>query len=706
MFTKYQFILYHERNNSSLTLENNPLNWDKIEVEYIWNKKYKSLLRSLIGTLEFAAEGAKFIKDIYDVYGIEEQITLTINQLNLISLQYDTSFYTGVINLKDYKLEPFSDNESEQNGLDITEIVSVSVVDSNKLSKLKGREKQEFALDTLISPDGTTITDFVSGEVTSILTPIDLYRRVKFQSFAQITKTINNATDLVYAGITTYYENDSEDNTPTLPVPPDGILFTNNYIESLDLRVYFGWLASGTVINGYDTNNITIDLDVVIYDDSDVEYLRTNLLSISETLTNAQTLTINESNYHDNTYTLPVGYYLKIEITSTTTKSASFAVFFDFNQLSYVVFIEKLGSVPNTYCKGRFIHEALTRLIQLTTSETDTSKLLYAPILGKTDSEFSDYASDGIGSLLYITNGMRIRRRTYNKITCNFEDLWVSVANMLDLSLWYNKTSDIFEIKETKDIRKKTLLLDLGEVRDLKIEIADDYYFNKIHCGQVKTPNYDFLNGVDEINLASEYVNYITLIPNELDLRIPYRLDSVGIEKARRDYSSKDEDGDNDIFIIQMKDVSGDWKPEIGSDVGAESNDILNCENFYNLRYTPKTMLLTNKRHVTTAQYKAQSGKKIYFSKNSKDVNLETDLNRLGEKYPITVSTIYSPIVLPEYYSFKCDNSHSLIANLILGAEGYFKFDFRGKTYYGFVEEISINPYINEAVCKFIKANV
>ena len=96
-------------------------------------------------------------------------------------------------------------------------------------------------------------------------------------------------------------------------------------------------------------------------------------------------------------------------------------------------------------------YEIASRLIQQITDETDSAKLLHSDILGRTDSQFQTYASDGIASLIAMTNGYKLRG--YDR-TINFDlkNFFKCLDQISQLGLWYDSVNDRFVIESITNL--------------------------------------------------------------------------------------------------------------------------------------------------------------------------------------------------------------------------------------------------------------
>jgi hypothetical protein len=115
--------------------------------------------------------------------------------------------------------------------------------------------------------------------------------------------------------------------------------------------------------------------------------------------------------------------------------------------------------------------------------------------------------------------------------------------------------NDVLVIEKTSYFFDKNVVIDLGEVSEFEITVADDLVFNTIKVGYANQ-DYDSVNGKDEFNVTQNYTTPHTRIVQELDITSPYRADSYGIELLRVNLDGKDttdNKSDNDTFFLNVK---------------------------------------------------------------------------------------------------------------------------------------------------------
>lgn len=140
---------------------------------------------------------------------------------------------------------------------------------------------------------------------------------------------------------------------------------------------------------------------------------------------------------------------------------------------------------------------------------------------------------------------------------------------------------------------------DIGEVAKPKLSFATELAYTEIEIGYPKQ-NYDQKAGKYEWNTtATWYTPFKNMPSKKLSLICPYRADAYGIERLRAnldDKSSTQNDGDNDIFIINADRLksSYDFQTQLFNSV---VRDIRNSANT-NIKFLPRTYY----QPITTVQ--------------------------------------------------------------------------------------------------------
>lgn len=663
---KYKYILTFNGNSETLTV--NPAGWDKIGLSRVRSKVYHSVSRSLTLSLRFAnvaGGGYQFIRNAYNSAGIYANIEVIIKKRNHNTNGYDL-FYEGKLDLNPGRFT-ISRN-----------YIECSIIDSQKLQRLFARDEINFNLFSLISADNVNITPFVNDYQVN-LTPIDIVLEGQYTCNSYANFPLTTGTQYTYFNNKTDIVNQIGDR-----VTIDGSerVYVNNTSLNIDLDVTLNssveWTGYAALIQAQTQINLYDQFDVLVS-----SQVHENLVSLTDfSLISSKNLTYS---YVDVT---PGSYIILRTIIS--------GVDWVFNQKDdyTITFKEQYDGYNETSTKCLFPHEAFSRLIQLTTSETDTTKLFYSEIMGRTDSEFVQYNSNGSIAYDAIFSGLLCRNFPNATLTVSLIDLFKTFDSIYNLGFGYDYVNDRFYIAEKAAFFDSDyFMFDLGEVADLQISPLDDGYFSKLIAGFDNTGEYEDLQGAYEFNNKREYL-LPAPVETEKNIQSKYRTDSVGIEVTRKkqykETSSEDTKEDNNIFIVKTDGV----EPIIVEDVTGFNG----CENYYNLDISPRQNVVRWGNALMPSMYKNNG----IIQQTKSDKLFELHINGIDENSDISQSELASPLFIPELYSFEASLTDEQIEILIENPHGFITFSYLGENFEGFVDEITVEDKNNKATFKLI----
>jgi hypothetical protein len=707
---RYNYILTNENTSEVKTLTNAPAGWEERTELNARSMTYNGVIMSETLPLRFVKTdggldggGYQFIIDAFDADGIQALIKIEIQEYNGYTNDYDDDF-EGYLDFD--PLKEFIDNISE-------EYVSLPIKDSRKSAKLIARDEIEYNLFSTTSTDGTTVTDFASSYNDIDFLPVNIFlnNTTSGQFSGNGTTTdVNLYVYNNYAGTTEINEigNRMSINSPAV----DELIYTN----TLDYNTEF--FCTTTNGNVQDTINITGSgggawtyrktVIYTIYDDSDIFQKTIEKIILDKSGTGDETnLTYTDSySYSFLEETLQPGWYITMQ-TECWLVSAGEKTLQARTVVDNMIYYEKTNGESASNIRGFFAHEALSRIIQLATDETDTSKLINSPVFGRTDSEFTTYASNGDWGYLFLTNGFQLRELTSRAINASFRDLFKGLNAIDPLGMWYDSINDYFYIDTIDNFYKlEAFANDLGEVADLKIYPAKELYYNKLLTGNPKTENEDF-QGANEFNTQTEHFVNLEL-KKDFSIRSTYRTSTIDMELARRlnkrGYVSEDSKYDENNYLVVT-----DGDETIQGEV-ADMDGFEGIEEYYNQTITPKMNAQRWWKIISAAIYKALPGELIKYLKASKDNNITyTDPEKgvsTNEQDDITESGLQERLIDPVMYEFNAPYTKAIRDELKADPHRYFEFTDRNNTQrYGYVWEISGKPYREQATYKLIALN-
>jgi hypothetical protein len=157
-----------------------------------------------------------------------------------------------------------------------------------------------------------------------------------------------------------------------------------------------------------------------------------------------------------------------------------------------------------------------------------------------------------------ILSGSSLRGFTDAQIQTSFADWFQSYTSSYNLGvtvrggvLWVEPIEDIYNSNRQ--------LLDLGEVSNYKLSVAEQFIYTSAKFGYQKQ-NYNKRNGRYEFNCIHNYKFPIYTVLNQLNRVSPYHAAPFIMEFIRMDLqnlSSTDDKGDNEVFTAMISDSVG-----------------------------------------------------------------------------------------------------------------------------------------------------
>jgi hypothetical protein len=692
---------------------------DEIEERHFRSMDYNSVLRTDTIPIQFPRDGGRafdrggyyFILNAKDARGTKARIQLTVKRLNPFTDGYEDSFQ-GMLEF------------SPQGGFtQEVEFVSVKVVDSRKLAKFKERDEIDYNVFSLVSSDNVIVPDFTNPYTEATYKKIDIYLdlesegAIRFGGFTietaiepsyiqeydgeTIINEIEDRISISDPGELTIYSTDLDSDSLII----DNIISANTFIS----------LGNVIVLSGATTWRITVSYVYYSYNsDNIVQSTEKVILEIIEG-SGSGTWTMDSSinNISVPDITVLSGGWLDfgLLIEAETLAGGNIDVFGVINnnvsKYTNISFVEQTLGWEDNQIRGMYPLELGSRLLQLTTSETDTSKLLDASILGRTNSEFQTYSIDGYLSREFATNGFQLRQLVNRALNVNFKDWFRSLSAISPIGLWYNKVRDIFVIEDIEEFYKPELFpVSLGEAKNLKTTDFKELYFNSIQSGYPKTDYEDF-QGVNETNTETEHEISIET-KSKYEARSRYYGDSIGQELARRKnvskFASQDTKYDNKVYLTTLN--TSDETKQGGL---YQLSGFKGIEQYYNMLKTPRQNLRRQSPLLLSPLYKDIS-EIITFRNSVKDTNIRyADLGTLtviNEFDNIEQTGLRDRLIDPELDEFEGLYTEEIANEIVNDPHRIFHYtDIDGADKYGYIWDVKGNRIKGVATYSLIKCN-
>lgn len=701
---EYQYILSF--NGSTETLTVNPAGWSDIGINFMRHEIYHSVLRSFTVSLRFAriqGGGSDFILSAYQAQGINANVLITINKRNKSTNQFEL-FHAGSLDMKTLSID--------------RDFVEIAIIDGMKVQKLISRDEIDYNLLSTTSTDGVQVAPFQNTKTIS-LTPIDIVLEAEFNG--NLNGYFAEAVPLTIEGeIGKITYNNSAITKNTIGeriefVEDNPIIYTNSTQYETDLKIITNgilnldvWFRVDEII-GY--AQVLVQHGFFVFNENgdfiESFTLYANPLTFHTDIGGGdQHFIVNSFNYSDSKkLTVPINGYVeyctRVDLLTIGPGMGDRKIYFytptATQTTAYTFLTEYSAGADETTTQCLFPHEAFTRLVQLTTSETDTTKLFSSEFFGRTDSEFQTYSDSGEGSLDAIFTGYMVRQFPNSSLTANLRELFKSFDAVYNIGMGFDKVNDRFYIEKKRSFFDSSyFMFDLGEVADFVITPYMGKYFSKLTGGYENEGSYEEYQGAYEFNVQREY-SLPAPVKDERILRANYAFDSIGVELARRkpyySFSSLDTKQDNRLFIIRTDGL----KPVLNSSV----TGFPGVEKYYNTMLTPRQNAIRNGSIIRPALYK--SSNPIKYQTASKYISINTGIDDFTD---IGQGELEAPLFIPELYTFKSYINSVILGILNTNPHGFIRFSYEGTIYEGFIDSIETGDYNKEATYKLIAKGI
>jgi hypothetical protein len=676
-----------------------PSGWDNSEITFLRDSVYKGVLTQFsTNELTFVKDGRDYIQTAYEAKGIDYEIEIKIYIEDSQTFAY-SEYYRGKIDLSTYKIDSIG--------------VECKVINTGFQSRILNRDKIEVdLLNTKFIGGGENSMEQISGMPTNLkLTEYSAIKNADWQSegtldniqsgfsFFSIPMVLNSSE----------YEASETSNQTIVPVSPSST--TQKFFTPLsDITVNFSVNVTIVLISEGANN---LDLQLKLYRNN------TEVLTINPTSTTVQ----GEATQFD--FSFNNSAYNFSELQSMTLLG------YGYNTTKYSVemyngsvsFFETIGdSLEQVNIDSFPIFEFTARTLQLISGEASP---LDSELLGRTDSLPVSYASDGLGSLMCMTNGLLIRQFDLSQITLNssLTKVFKTINSLMNVGLGFenNKVKIeqekyFFDITDNPnypatDSRKyqTNQILDLSEYLNNEViekEVLPDWYYNEIESGY-NSFEYENVQGLKEFNTKSAYATPIKSVEAKYDIVSPFRYDTQGVNKLRTKPQSTDgtEDvkGDNDIFGFDVK-RDGGFTVKTDEDFDSVTGGVDPAQS-YNLKYTPRRNLERHGNRFSSMRLALTD--EIQWMQSDKNTKLVTQLtdeaSPKAENADILVNELDSGYWIAEAYLFEAPVSKSTIDSIKLNPYGVIKV---ADDKYGWILEIQSNNENNKGQFKLLRVDL
>jgi hypothetical protein len=555
-FQKVEYQLINEDTNRSLTLVNDPRNWDEAERTLKRSEKTFGVISEFSRDLEFTGDGATFLREAYLFNDIEARVKLKEYRFHpKTDIKYLHS--TGVFDFSEYASEkafvtvPFksgglnaliSSNKSEKFELERLDSIDGVVIDELQ-TKTVALTPREILLQSNLSTaeedrfNSAFKMEFNDGNYRALVMGIPV--SVNFKSDEKVTPIIKDQTEFIHglpqpgtSAFMFYFNNDLQ---KTLKLKFK-VSFKIKHISVNDLANSYFSVQMIRYTGGLSPVLTTYDNVRTLHSVGAIEGTNNKIVSFE---TNEFSYTINEGD----------------SLALVWSGGANFGD--NFSRGDYEVdFLDTVATVDIEEASVRAPSQSKAVLFK------DVGEKIMQVITGRKSSYVSDFYNNGDFKLTGLTTGLWVRRFLDSKIQTSFKD-FIENSNAIHNTGWAIDIVDNEEVLVHEDLRyffQNKVAITLGRANNIKRYAASDLAYSSLIFGYKKPSGeilYEEAQGLDEYNLTNGYTTPITRTDNEYDKESPYRADSYGKEFARRklkeDFPNEDTRYDKNIFNLDLK---------------------------------------------------------------------------------------------------------------------------------------------------------
>lgn len=629
----YRFKLYHPSFKRAVTLQTDPMGWDAERKTIERDPTLHGVFVKYTPELKFVKEGRALITELFNAYGIEAEITLTIERKNVLTRAWDLQF-EGILELVTLKID--------------RNFATCKIMDVGFYQKFKNRQDVKVNLQATADQDGNAMPGF-----TDITVPMHS-KTIRYESLLQADSA------QVFSGVTAgtwYLINDypvevSDDlkerqsyPTQLSSLQPESVskymyLISEGGTYTFDITVAYTWGAGGTY-------NYQADWKLVT--GTPGNYTTTNIgstysLSLGGLITFAtqsfsQNVVLN-LNKNDEVYFYGVIVLSALPGSNTFTYTPSGS---EFKLVGLTV-------SASTNATATLIHDVWKRVVRSCTGRASSFKSDY---YGRTE---DGYAADGAGSLRAITSGEQLRGFSIvtHPIYASAKDLFESCAAIDGVGMGLEKVNGFnrIAVEPLSYFYRNVKAMRLSFVHDIQRSVAQEYLYNEVEAGYNVWNNRGLqINNLDEVNSKRTYSLPIARVKKKLTLISPYITSGYCIEFARRSAIAKttDTEKDKENFVIQLR-RSPSLVPE-KNELATQTN-VIDSATSYNARLSPIQNIVRNGVRLRGGLAN-QEDLSIAMSIGEGNNQSVTSVGGISyNEKAIAVASLPKPLWKPEYYEF------------------------------------------------------
>lgn len=574
-----------------------PTGWEDISLVWERNLVKWGITRNYSLPMGFVLDGADILRYIFYNNNFDKQVYLLIQQQDLVISPTNYYFWYKFFYRGELDLTTTTDEENK---------VQVNIMEGGLSKELKANENTTYEIpvdELVVKMDGVVLKQGASFLLLNGLLDSDLNPHIPELSLLN-AETVQSIGAKSTARTVAFNETAMFDSK-------EFFLFTSTETEltiTWNFGITLALIGVGALpdphylfqLRAFDSDgNLVVDENLINYTADPLLFYAHHTFSGTAT------------------YTIPANSEVYLRSTNTIQG--------DFTSFTY----DDTGTVDIMYT---YLHR--TTYIKANKPLT-TYKRLIEKITGSQYNGVSDLLSTKPN--LATTSGDAIRGFENSVIKSSMNDFFTSFNAVLNAGMGVE--NDQIRFEEKAHFFDDTTVIALGQVKNFKCKVANDFLYNTVKIGY---PNQDYedVNGREEFNTTQIRTSPLKRVQKELDLVSKYRADMYGIELTRINLDGKtttDDSADNDTFILNIdfdnpqvlaEDTDGFPAGTTYYNLKRETYDsitgILSPSTSFNIEeLTPKRLLKTHANFLNSIFYGYES-EGLVFQTTDKNSELRT----------------------------------------------------------------------------------
>lgn len=304
---------------------------------------------------------------------------------------------------------------------------------------------------------------------------------------------------------------------------------------------------------------------------------------------------------------------------------------------------------------------------------------------------------------LVITSGDAIRGIDGAVLKTSMSDFVNSYNVRCNLSLTIK--DKVLKVERKAAAFDSTLMPTLGEVTKFIIKPATDHEYAGVQIGypDLDTHSFQSLNAKEEFNVASTFTGPVTRTSKVLNLVSKYKASMYEQELARINLDglkTTSDSNDNSVFfkLLEKNSTAGTGgQPPVYYKYFRDTYDsvtgLADPDSAYNIPLSPKNCLLEHGNYLRSVFYWYE-GFSLVFQTSTRNATLVTVKAgvTISEGTDENIGSLDPPLFIPLNLFVDSPMPNGQIDTMNTNPAGTLPFSYNGKPFYGFVNELSIQP--------------